>query len=691
MLIVFNLTNLHAQEEPDSLEFSTQFDDSLIYQTPNLPRPLANAVVRFPNNASVYLNWSPLNGATSYVVTYRNTNDSNWVSLTAAGTSVVVTGLALNQDFVWRVRIAELNTTASGNTEFSTRPQREPLVVSEKLYNQLSDWFVRQDSTKTFCDFLAVSDAHVFEKLSFIQAYAFDNAFFTQASLSATLSDWYPAPTTFTLSGCLPERAEGCGCKVISSGTNFATPIDERDEDTGVIIPKERRYIARDGNDRTFVDRLENGASKFVSLRQDEGSGGMTYQVSNIAGGTNDPSSVTTASGRLGFFLGCYRNGSFTTNLPLSCSCERPLVVDYKYESNLLVNADKRTCLFSKGAAAQAEDMAFVTVWNRATGDLTALDAGHFLVGRRCNSSWNPDFWIQVLNLGVPISQYLISSSTTGSNLPTPQQIDAFIQALEQLIQTPFTNNINDCGTEEQYETLVSGENILTLRPNAPLQINLFSAYYLRTRGFGCWRAKAAVASSYYLAGVVESELTKDPECCADRFGTYILGSLSTPPDGDVELDAPKSIGNLKEAVGVFLSDFGDWYDVPSGPSSNTVLVNQEFDLLRGVSCVLDGRQLLTQQETVTSKTNASATIFPNLVSDKMRLRLVTPAEESMRCDVFDVQGRLAFTFLVDVQPGDHEYDFPQEIASLLPGLYFASITVGDARFTHRFVKTNIR
>lgn len=72
-----------------------------------------------------------------------------------------------------------------------------------------------------------------------------------------------------------------------------------------------------------------------------------------------------------------------------------------------------------------------------------------------------------------------------------------------------------------------------------------------------------------------------------------------------------------------------------------------------------------------------------------MQLRLVAPEEALMRCEVFDIQGRLAFTFLAEAQAGAHNYDFPSEIASLAPGLYFATITIGDATFTHRFVKTN--
>jgi hypothetical protein len=119
------------------------------------------------------------------------------------------------------------------------------------------------------------------------------------------------------------------------------------------------------------------------------------------------------------------------------------------------------------------------------------------------------------------------------------------------------------------------------------------------------------------------------------------------------------------------------------------VLITKEYDRLWGYSCVPDDRQLNVQQETTVTKNNTFVSIFPNLVSDQMRLRLVAPEEESMRCEVFDVQGRLAFAFFAEVQSGAHDYDFPPEIASLAPGLYFATITLGDATFTHRFVKTN--
>ena len=60
-----------------------------------------------------------------------------------------------------------------------------------------------------------------------------------------------------------------------------------------------------------------------------------------------------------------------------------------------------------------------------------------------------------------------------------------------------------------------------------------------------------------------------------------------------------------------------------------------------------------------------------------------------MHCEVFDVQGRLAFAFLAEVRSGAHDYNFPPEIVSLAPGLYFVNITVGKETFTHRFVITN--
>lgn len=220
--------------------------------------------------------------------------------------------------------------------------------------------------------------------------------------------------------------------------------------------------------------------------------------------------------------MGCVGPGGFTTNLPKECDCERPLDVQYQYTTKLYVKAETKSCPWSKGAAAQAEDMALVVAFNEGTGNLQVLDVGHAILSRRCNSSWNPDFWINLLDVVKPVLEFYVDTQTAPDSMPafpTDTLIQEFIEGLQALIGTPFSNREGFCETLPDDEVLVSGTNQLTLYPNQPMRISLFSSYYVRTRGFGCYLAEASIASDYFLAGVVESKGERqDDECCSDKF-----------------------------------------------------------------------------------------------------------------------------------------------------------------------------
>jgi hypothetical protein len=151
------------------------------------------------------------------------------------------------------------------------------------------------------------------------------------------------------------------------------------------------------------------------------------------------------------------------------------------------------------------------------------------------------------------VLEYITSSSAPGNTVPTQTQIDDFFEALETLLSTPFSISYGKCGNLEQNFVLVSGGNTLTLEPNEPIKVALMSAYHVRTNGYG-YHSEAAVASDYYLLGVVESELTEDPECCGDKFANYMIGSLSVPEEGDVELYAVNTFASRLEDVSFDLS-----------------------------------------------------------------------------------------------------------------------------------------
>lgn len=686
-LLWLSSLTLFAQVEPDSTEFGPVVSDSLISESASGIRLHANATLRFQSDASVYLRWESLPGTTNYKVWYKTSGNASWNSVVVGATELTLHNLPLDADFNWLVSSPEqvIPPTNLGQGFFSTRAQTEPILLSPDFFDQVSGWFEKETDDASFCDFLSASDAPLFEKLSFLQAYAYDNAPFIKSFTANSHMDWLPPAPTRAVGSCLPDFRGDCRCKVISRGSNLATPNENILHESGIIIPKSRQYIAKDPSDRTFVDRFEAGPAKFIALRQDEGTGGMSYEMSNIGRANDDDTTTTTHAAELFFFLACMKNGGWTTNLPDRCTCQRPVFLSYEYTTRQHIRAAKKSCPWSKGAAAQAEEMAFVSIYNTKTGDLTALDAGHAISGRGCNSSWNPQFWIEVVDVvAAAVGLYMATQDTTLGTFPKQLQISQLGTQVKELIGTPFSNKSGECGTVDQDFTLVTGANTLPLKPNEKIRVGLFSSYYVRTRGYGCYRAEAGMAGDYFIMGVVESELTDDDECCTEKFANYLLGSLSAPANADVKIEAVNSLDNRKQEVGFNLSSFGSWYGLPTSPSSGQILISKEFDLISGPSCS-DGGERNTQKDI--PDMNAEFSIWPNITEGQLFVNLNLPTDSEVFFLVHNKQGQcVQQSNIGTISKG--AIQIPMDVSTLPSGLYFLTVKSDIQASTLKFIKS---
>lgn len=692
----FTINNIFSQSgEPDTITIVVGGIDSLIYESPTPVELKAISVIRLSSTAKVQARWTaPTVSVTGYTVRYKLLGASTWTSGTQTALTKLISSLQL--DTVYNLEIIPTGL-ASGtpyqvSTVFSTHIQPEPIVVSHAFFNQLAGWFANDSPTRTFCEFMDDVDIDLYEKLSFIQKYAFDNEAFSDGGSSTNLTDWYPSRfSSLDEDSCLPEWVTDCRCQVISDGSNHARP-GKVDGINGVVIPKVVQKIARNKGKKTFIDRYEAGAAKFIALRQDD-SGGMDYEMSSSGKG-NDTTAATAAVSEIQFFLGCLSRDEgrgINTNLPEECDCERPLHVSYDYTTHLLAMGEKKGCPWNKGAAAQAEDMAIIVALDMKTGQLTPLDAGKYMVSRRCDSAWNPDWWIALLDVGGSVLKYYVGAlDTTVNFIPTSGAIDTFISALQTLIGTPFANQSGSCGSSDGYQTLVHGTNHLTLVPNHPIRIDMFSSYYVRTRGYGCWRAKAGIASDYYLLGVVESEETEDYECCAEKFATYIVGSQqfdSAPApagESDVEVDAINDIPTRLGDVAFDLDLYGSWYNHHENPLTGYIddLVF-EFDRLYGPSCDSDYPLLRPQVNYPVIVENPVGLVTQNLTID-----LTVKESSTGTISLLDMSGKLVKSlYSGSFSLGTVHKEF--ETNSLPSGSYIVNCNIGGYSYSYPLLLLN--
>lgn len=674
------------------------YEIGMVYKSPQRIKQVAAVSVRFREDATAYLKWEAVENSTSeYLLRYKPADSTpEWAEMTVREPEAVIANLPLDAEYEWEVMVAvgeEMMTSGMGLV--STFAQAEPIAVSDPFFRRLSGWFAQKEGQRPFCTFLEETNVHALEKLAFLQAYSFNNEPLLKKQDMKNLSSWYPLAYQGDCTGFVTEKdvETNCHCQVITRGSINVGPYEEIDNVNRIIHPTIDQYTVESGNDRTYVDILTGGASKYLALRQDESGGAADYSLSNLQG-EEAASGVSTTFSEVKFLLGCIRFGGFSTNLPKDCACQRPLDVEYEYTTSLHIKARKKNCIFSKGAAAQAEDFAFVMARNLGTGELTAIDAGHAMIGRRCSSSWNPEFWINVLNVLKPAFDYFLDTQEPveegeeeGPVLPTEEQVESFWGAITTLASTPFSNNAGYCADEPLVEeqTLVSGIGLLTLLPNEPMEVILFSNHYLRTRGYGCYEAQASIASDYYLVGVVESGGVENSLCCSGKVAAYVAGSIPTPSNAGIQNDPVNNIGNRIGQVGSFLANYGDWYNHDVLATGN-INIRGEFGLLTGPSC----RNTNTTDKSLPSDTellpNPSAfKVYPTAAKDQVMIAIPAAAQSGAILRVYGAQGQEIHREILLNKDAAIEQSI--DISSWAAGTYWVEVVSGKEASTLPFVK----
>jgi hypothetical protein len=636
-----------------------------LYESPERIQKAAAVSIRFASAAMGYLNWKAADGITSeYQVRYRTKDLRNeWTEVNTSATELIIDHLALDTEYLWEVRAAvgqEMIT--SGQGLLSTFAQQEPIQVSDALFRTLSGWFSQQKDQEAFCHYLDRLRVHPLEKLAFLQAYSFDNAPLRKQADFDDFRQWYPVSyRDRDCSGFADPKDRGdeltpdCRCRVITRGPVNTAPYEDISD--GLITPTEENYQVLSGKDRTYVVKLQAGAAKYIALRQDESGGDADYSLSNLRGSDADRN-VSTSLSELTYLLACIKTGGYTTDLPEKCECSRPVDLSYEYTTRLHIKAREKVCVWHKAAAAQAEDYAFLVAFNGGTGDLTAIEAGHAVLGRHCNSSWNPDYWMNSFASVRPVLEYYLdaladTTTIAGSNgqpspiIPSEQQQDDFWEALREVFNTPFNNTSGDCANaplvEEQ--VLIHGTERLLLRPNQPLFVALFSNHYVRTKGFGCYVAEASIASDYRLTGVVQST-SAARECCRDKLGLYRYGSLSAPPYSRIHNNAVNSMNARRLQVGNFLATYGDWSD-PSPLPTDDGGIPGAYGRWSGPDCEWSSDQHGFRSLSETSSPSSRFQVYPTTASDQVTLRISEAGPSGARIRIVNAQGQEVYRDLL--------------------------------------------
>lgn len=458
--------------------------------------------LRFEQTAMAYLKWENTEATGEhYLVRYKPVDGlASWQEVRVFAKELIIQDLMLDTAYYWEVQSVINDEVESSGTYFlSTFVQEEPIIVSAQLYHGLSSWFARKDLQPSFCGFVENIRAHPFEKLAFLQAYAFENVPLQQQPQLDDLRSWYPA----ALQGgdCLnlvSQKGESkkAHCKVIASARPKAISIPISNT-TNSILPSPENP--------TQMEWAVSEDAKYIALRQDGKGKAADCSLANT------PDQEVVLPARSTFTEVKYLQACLFDDSTAPEQNQRRIIMDYYYGNQLKVKAEKKNCVFARAAAAQAEDAALLIAINESRGSVSLHSIGHSLLGNNVETDWQPSNWFDANGLRKSLQTHLEASAKTQEILNEEQWL-AFEKALKAKLLVAYRQEV--LKEEESLvgdETcLLTGIDTLQLLPNEPLSLVLFSSHYLRIKGFGCYRAEASIRSDFYLQGIVENYAVKE-------------------------------------------------------------------------------------------------------------------------------------------------------------------------------------
>ena len=226
---------------------------------------------------------------------------------------------------------------------------------------------------------------------------------------------------------------------------------------------------------------------------------------------------------KISFQMSCYEIGKQTIKYNDKCNCEKEICIAYEYSSHIKSGAGTGSAaLCDKKASIKIEDYAILTK-STLTGVSSALNSGIALVSNACDVAQDTNFVSNISSLYDNIKTVLNSASNA-------TQIIGGVTSVGQF----FANEIGSTGTCIELDTnytLMSGENLCFSfnSQQRNLTLTIISQANFVGEANGAALAYGKLNSSFYMAAVLQT-LDPTPECCQEKIGSYVLGTLMDQP-----------------------------------------------------------------------------------------------------------------------------------------------------------------
>ncbi|MCH2195665.1 hypothetical protein [Kordia sp.] len=207
------------------------------------------------------------------------------------------------------------------------------------------------------------------------------------------------------------------------------------------------------------------------------------------------------------------------------CGCSKNIYLKAKYYGASWVstsadgNFGNHACF-----AAVEDDVALFTIdqYLRDT-NVTVLDGRQYQLSRAQDDAWNPQFWMNIVDLASSIAG-VVEDFDNGIDWS-----DTITEVGNQII-TVFETPIDIHYQEEQNGSengsfSMSYDGGVTLEPNHILTVSMISKGYIYGKVKGKFVSDSEHTSAYLISAVLPFD-DSNPECCMEKYGKWVSGSL---------------------------------------------------------------------------------------------------------------------------------------------------------------------
>ncbi|MAT54555.1 MAG: hypothetical protein CMN32_08730 [Saprospirales bacterium] len=649
---VISFSDLLRGQDSLGVELSQEFLE-VMADTCRPPKLIAKAVINYENYSRAYLEFEGTSEGQIFGYQKLDGVESDG-QVSSINGEILIEGLDPDELFeVTTLDNCGNEVAVAVISTYADNPSIRGIEVSEKMYQTIVE-FQQQDGSVPLPQFLEEAEGvSQYEKLSFFQQYYFlGQKFQTDDGLML------PPPPNRTTN-------DGCHCIFVFNTTQNATPGTLLPD--GTILAKNKDSggkIDLPGNAHYWWASSTKGAAKWNAIQSEGWKAGSDEHELNSKVINNINSSPYI--GQVGFNLLCTNYA----NLPRECDREKKLLLYYRYDTEVLAYATRHTGGISeKKSKAASQDLAVVTLSKGGSDNVQVLAAGDVRAEAECNWQVNSQFWVNLIDLAVPIAQFFINDNSSG--LQT--LIENLSTQLSELVTTPFLAQ-SQCNANATVEaTLADGHDIeVTFHPNEAAHLQVMSFSNLMCGGKRSWFSWANVNSNFYAAGIVPGGLIGEGQnhCCTQKIGSWVLASV----------DGPLSTEETSAKLGYFFGLQGPW-GMPSGPGNITQLTEWGWDVV-----IADERCIVSVNGDGSGTgggdpLDGAVLDYRNLDSGYTNYE-TNPLEATYV--VYDISGRLVFQGEALFDKADVLAKFREQASSIPTGLYFIQLTDGLRKETFK-------